>query len=355
MNKNRISYAFILIVAVALFIFYHNFFFFYLLVITALLPILSYNVSKYVWKNIKAEIHIPVVSIGCNNSITSDFVIDNKTFFPMPSLMLKFRTENHYYPNDEIQQVTLPLRRGKNTYGWSISSVYAGRICFYGDSISMNDYLGLFRFEKEWKYENAVNVMPNQSDVIMNVIENTMTSGDEQDNDSGNSTPDVTQVKEFREYVPGDRIQMVNWKISAKHDTLYVKEFEQEYNRTLTLLVELRRDSEEIGFLDELLSAFYSAALKLMDMDIRFRIQWYDAETGRFMTEQVSDPDSLEDAIHQMYMMSSYSEYHAFEKYAEAEHGRYDMAVYFTSPSFSGYDELKRIGTYKERVALICL
>lgn len=355
MLRNRILYALILIAVIALFIFYHNFFFFYLLLITAILPILSVNVSRYVWKNTEAQITTSVSSIGCKNDIPVEFIIDNKTVFPMPALKLSFKTENNFYPNEESQQVTLPLRKGTNKYGWSINSIYAGRVSFTGEKINMPDYFGLVVFEKEWDYESNINVMPLQSDVIMNVIESTLTEGDDQENDSCNSVDDVTQVKEFREYIPGDRIQKVNWKISAKHDNLYVKVFEQEYNRTLTLLVELRRDSEEVGFLDELLTAFYSAALKLMDMEIRFRIQWYDAATDRFMTESISDPDSLDDAIHQMYMMESYKEFYAFEKYEESEHGKYDMAVYFTSPSFDGYDEAKRIGTFKERVALICL
>ena len=76
----------------------------------------------------------------------------------------------------------------------------------------------------------------------------------------------------LRLYAPGDRMQRVNWKISAKYDDLYVKEFELMYDRTLTLLIELRRDSDEVGFLDELITAFYSAALRLIELEITFFI-----------------------------------------------------------------------------------
>lgn len=353
--KNRIKYGFILLISAILLLFYHNFFFFYLMLVVALMPLLSYCVSKYVWNRFDILIDSPVLTVGSKNDIPIDFVLNNRTGLPMPGVHFDFTVENHYYPNDELQCVALPVRAGKSTYHWSVNSVYAGKIGISGIEIRMRDYLGLFTFRRKFNCEDDIYVIPTESDVIMNVIEDTFTEGDDQDNDSGYSVDDVTQIKEFREFIPGDRMQKVNWKISAKHDELYVKEYEQQYNRTLTLLVELRRDSEEVGFLDELITAFYSAAVKLLDMDMVFRVQWYDIETGRFLTETVSEQEDLEEALHQMYLMSTYTDYFAYEHYREEERGKGDMAIYFTSPSFGGYDESKKIGTYKERVALICL
>jgi uncharacterized protein (DUF58 family) len=352
--RNRIEYGSICVTAVALFIFYHNFFFFYLLLAIALLPFASFLLSKYVFKNAKVYVSIPLISVGENNDIPVDFRTENPTRFPMPGVRLEYTVINNFYPNEETQEMSLPLRTGSNTFRWNIRSVYAGRVALTGSRLRMQDYTGLFVFEREWNENCSISVIPERSDIIMNVIENTMTQGDEQENDSSRTVDDVTQVKEFREYRPGDRIQRVNWKISSKRDELYVKDFEQEYNRTLTLLVELRRDTEEIGFLDELLTAFYSAAVKLLDLEMHFRVQWYDCETGRFMTELVSEPDGLDDALSQMYLMKSYTDYSAYTRYKDEPHGRYDTAIYFTSPSFSASGEYEIIGTFKERVTIIC-
>lgn len=351
---NRIAYAFLLAVSLALFLFYHNFFFLYLLIAVGLLPIVSFFVSRSILGKVKASVFVPFETIGQDNDIPIEFKIENSSILPLPEVRLEYKAQNGFYPNNEIQELKLPLRSGERKYEWIIKSVYAGRILIEGRKMIIRDYLGLFVFKKNWNAEASISVIPSQSDIIMNVIGSVMTLGDDAETDSGESIEDVTQVREFREYRPGDRMQRVNWKISAKHDELYVKEFEQVFNQQLSLLVELRRDNEEMGFLDELLTAFWSAATKLIDMDIRFSVRWFDCELGIFRSENVEEEDGLIDAVNQMYLMKSYEGYPAFEHFKEMANGK-DAAVYFTSPSFSGYDETQKLGTFKERVTIICL
>lgn len=355
MIKNRIEYGIILLVAVLLFLFYHNFFFFYLLLIAVVLAFASYAVSKKAFSGIEVRCKIPLDSVGEGNDIPVDFIINNSTPFPMPGVRLDYTVKNGFYPNNEKQEMTLPVRRGKHSFRWKISSVYAGMVLLEGEKMRMQDYLGLFVFEREWKADARITVLPNADDIIMDIVENTLVEGEENDTDASLMSEDVTQVKEFREYALGDRMQRVNWKISAKYDDLYVKEFEKLYDRTLSLLVELRRDSEEIGFLDELITAFWSAAVRLIDMEIPFRVQWYDKKAGRFCGENVNDEDTLIDSVNQIFMMQSYDGYDAFEHYKESPLGRNDSAVYFTTPGFGGIDTSKKIGTYKDKVVLIWL
>lgn len=355
MPRNRDEYFTISVVSIALFIFFHNFFFFYLLLVVLTLPFISFFVSKYIWNRLEVRAEIPLYTIGENNDIPVEFTVNNPTIFPLPGLRLQFTADNRFYPNSEKQEMSLPVRRGVNKYTWNIKSVYSGLVSLHGEKMRAQDFMGLFVFKRDWECSAGVSVMPKQSEVVMNIIETTLTEGDEQQFDSGVSTENVSQVKEFRLYRPGDRMQRVNWKISARHDELYVKEFEQEYNRNLTLLVELRRDSDETGFLNELITAFYSAAAQLLSMEIRFNVSWYNTELGSFQSQAVEEADGLTDVMQQMYMADSYEGYYAFEHYKELPHGKKDMAIYFTSPAFEEYNPDNKLGTFRESVDLICL
>ncbi len=354
MLGNRIKYGVILLIAVALLIFYHNFFFFYLLLITVMLAVVSFIVSKKVFAALEVKTEITLESIGEGNDIPVDFTVNNPTPFPMPGVCLGYGVENGFYPNDEKQEMTLPVRKGVHTFRWRISSVYSGLVTLSGTGIKMQDYLGLFVFEREWENVSQISVFPKSDEIIMNIVENTFSQGDENDNDSANASEDVTQIKDFRLYTPGDRMQRVNWKLSAKYDDLYVKEFELMYDRTLSLLIELRRDSDEIGFLNELITAFYSAAQRLIEMEITFYVSWFDVENGKFRREKVDDEDSLHDALRQIYMMKSYEDYEAFIRYRESRDNKNDTAIYFTTPGFDMQGG-GRIGIYKDKVVLICL
>ncbi|MDD5948950.1 MAG: DUF58 domain-containing protein [Lachnospiraceae bacterium] len=355
MRKNRIGYFCIVVMVVVLLLFYHNYFFFLLFIAVIGLPIFSFSVARVVFRKLSLEVGIPVTFVEEKNSIPIQFVVKNGTFFPMPGLHFWFRVENEFYSNQERQDVALPIYAGEQRYDWSVTSVYAGRICLRGEKIRMQDYLGLFVFQRELALERTVCVIPEKSQVIMNWVEASVRDGEEQEMDTENSVEDVTQVKEIREYKPGDRLQRIHWKLSTKQEELYVKEYEREYNRTLTLLVELRQDSDEVGFLNSIITAFYSTACRLLEEEMKFQVQWFDVRQNCFQTERVEEEEDLLDVLQQIYMMQTYKDWEAYVKYKEGEHGRADMAIYFTSVTFPDYNPEMRIGTFEDRVMLVCL
>ncbi len=353
--RNITEYATVVIAAVVLFLFYRNFFFFYLLTVVALIPLISYIAVKQILPKLEFNVSFRAASIQQGTDVPVAFEITNGSILPLPSALLEFRAENLFYPNEEIQQMDFPLRRGKKTYTWHIQSKYAGRITVKGEKVTVCDYLGLFLFTLDFPCSASVTALPARSEVVMDAVENMFSQGDEQETDNLDYTEDVTQIKDFREYIPGDRMQRVNWKISVKRDELYVKEYELESNRTLSLIAELRKDGEEPGFLDKIVTAFYSAALRLIELEIPFFAVWYDRFTGKLSREFIESNDDLEAALVQMFMMNSYEGFTAYEKYAGAEKGRGDAAIYFTPVSFEHIKEHELIGMYKESVAIICL
>src|SRR5262245_25839104 len=54
------------------------------------------------------------------------------------------------------------------------------------------------------------------------------------------------EFAQHREYVPGDDIRFVDWKVYAKSDRVYIKEFETETNLRLHLFVD-RSESMAYG------------------------------------------------------------------------------------------------------------
>jgi uncharacterized protein (DUF58 family) len=95
------------------------------------------------------------------------------------------------------------------------------------------------------------------------------------------------EFMEYRPYMPGDDLMHVDWKLFARTDRYYVKEFEDETNTSLNLLVDVSHSmGYTSGTVTKLDYAFYLAAslayfmirqrdgvgLTLFDDDIRLRI-----------------------------------------------------------------------------------
>ena len=53
---------------------------------------------------------------------------------------------------------------------------------------------------------------------------------------------DVSQISQIRNYIPGDKLQNIHWKLSAKNEELQVKEFSKPYSDEVTLLVDLSQN-----------------------------------------------------------------------------------------------------------------
>ncbi len=148
MPRNRDEYFTISVVSIALFIFFHNFFFFYLLLVVAALPFISFFVSRYVWNRLEVTAEIPLLTIGENNDIPVEFTVNNPTFLPLPGVRIRFTADNRYYPNEEQQEMSLPIRKGVNKYTWNIKSVYSGYVGLHGGQMRAQDFMGLFVFKR---------------------------------------------------------------------------------------------------------------------------------------------------------------------------------------------------------------
>jgi len=66
------------------------------------------------------------------------------------------------------------------------------------------------------------------------------------------------EIKKIREYIPGDEIKNIHWKLSARKENLFTKEFEGE-NTAKPLIIELEKLS---GTLEEKLSKATYLAIK---------------------------------------------------------------------------------------------
>lgn len=355
MWKNRISYGIMLVLCLFLLLFYHNYFFFLLFLGVLLLPVFSYAVGRYVFRSLSVFITVPVTYVEEGNEIPIRFTVDNPTWFPMPGLHLHLTVVNQFYPNEEQQDMALPIHAGTKEYNWGVQSVYAGRIGILTSDISMQDYLGIKLFSRPLALSCYAMAVPEKSRLVMNMLEYSMSQGEEQEMDVTNSSEDVTQVKEIREYKPGDRLQRVHWKLSTKTEDLFVKEYEREFNRTITLLVELKRDSDKVGFLNDLLKAFYSTAVLFLEEELKFQVQWYDIRRQRFETARVEEEEGLIEVMQQIFMMEPYESEMAYMKYREIQHGRMDMAIYFTSMSFTDFTPEQFVGTLDDKVMIVCL
>lgn len=85
------------------------------------------------------------------------------------------------------------------------------------------------------------------------------------------SGDDSAEIYEVREYRAGDRLQKVHWKLSAKEDELYIKEFSYPLGAAVVVLLESgKRAAKENLFAEAVLSV----SMSLLEKECAHYVAW---------------------------------------------------------------------------------
>lgn len=105
---------------------------------------------------------------------------------------------------------------------------------------------------------------------------------------------DRTETWQIREYVPGDTLQQIHWKLSSKHSRLMVREGSLPVDRSLTVFLDLADGSRTPAAADALLEAVCSLSQALTEAGLPFRLAW-NGET--LCDAQVPTAEQLPEAL----------------------------------------------------------
>ncbi len=154
---------------------------------------------------------------------------------------LEFYVSNRYYPNETKHILSIPLIRKSNSFSIPIESYEIGLITLKATKIVLHDYLSLITKEIDLSTEASVPILPVDRH-INDFPPAVPKDGPDEYTESENIGNISSDVKEIREYRPGDRLQRIHWKLSAKLDDLFVKEMAHTSSLAIILLPELTKD-----------------------------------------------------------------------------------------------------------------
>ncbi|WP_077624248.1 DUF58 domain-containing protein [Sediminibacillus massiliensis] len=210
-----------------------------------LYPISNWTVSRKLSKhivraseNVEAEIHlyrkIPFPLYYC--------VVEE--FFP-ESLQKKDTNRMKYRHMDKadlleekrvVKAIFFPWFRRHLTVSYTLDNVPRGEHHLKAFRIKTGDFFGFVKKEHIYLTDSYMLVYPYQRDIS---FRQNVTSFDEGTTASytinARNTNVVTGV---REYMPGDRFSWIDWKNTAKKNTVMTKEFEQEKSTSILVVLD---------------------------------------------------------------------------------------------------------------------
>ena len=307
--KNRIYFGrIIMYIALGLVVFFfhdflHSHFYLLLLLIMVILPLPDILLCLYVRHSLSCSL---LTSEPRAEKYTLSYVtvkLRNKAFFPSLSVRVNLTVENKFYNEKSSIVLTLPARiRKTEELQLPIKLSRCGLVEYSVDSISVLDILGFVEFKKKNDSKVEMSVLPYGNTYINRDLTdmNRGLTEAEETNKRGNDFSDVNDV---REYIPGDKLMSIHWKLSAKRDILMVKDRVSMSDQQMVVLMELSGTPEE---LEEVVALTYGMMRNMITSNLFIRFMWWSESRYIFEERQLMNRDNLSDAFNDVFYEKRY-------------------------------------------------
>ncbi|MBB6454878.1 uncharacterized protein (DUF58 family) [Salirhabdus euzebyi] len=219
------------------------------------LPILIYMALLLIYpiSRLKLERRISQNIVEAGNSIKVEIRFKRDSFFPlyyciiediMPDSMdwrdTKYSKYNFLSKPSMLKEkqgakkVIFPWFKSTFSFEYRLKDIPRGEHLIQNIRVSTGDFTGLIRKDYVFQVESKLFVYPAERKLT---LRKNAESFEEGAASSFNRTlKNTTVVSGVREYAPGDRVSWIDWKASARKNTMMTKEFEQEKSFDMLVL-----------------------------------------------------------------------------------------------------------------------
>lgn len=183
------------------------------------------------------------------------------------------------------------LYPGENLYQHSLKPKKAGCYSIELKKVRIYDMTGLFYLNQKCRSSVQLYVLPRLVTIGVRLSEQTKNFyGDADSYDDFHPGQDQSEIFDVREFRAGDRMQSIEWKLSAKQEELYVREGSFPKACPVVLILE---DSKLKKTYEDFLMVAAGISFSLMDKGCHHYIAWYSPGRQDIVRYRVSDEENF--------------------------------------------------------------
>lgn len=249
------------------------------------------------------------VSFDCDGyvkkggTLTVNVTVEKQGGFPLGIVSIKTASDAVFGCAEKTFRLSLSGKKRKD-FSYTIDAITGGNGEISVVSVYSSGFMGFigFRITGELPAPKSVGVIPeipkirSSSMLFRNIADSVITSDDESSSDSAmlysaNTAPGY----DHREYVQGDPLKRVNWKLSVKKDKLMVRLDEAAASVQPVVMLDLYRgrnaDANNAVIAEEkLICAVFGLITQLIEQGVASTFVYYGAG-GELTAESVESPD----------------------------------------------------------------
>ena len=283
MLKNRLLYAALLIGLIFFHAFYTGWISWFLLIFTLCLPLLSLLCSLPFLLSQQFSAQLPA---QCLRGEERGIRLINQSATHMPALPCSFQLvcADRLAGSSDVQRYAFAAWNYRDI---RLDTAHCGAYDLSFAKARLTDYLGLFSFRMNLPALGRIYVLPRkqQPEPLPNLSR--FQARAFRPKPGGG----FSEIHDMREYRPGDGMRDIHWKLSAKTDTLIVREALEPNRSQLLLTLDLRGSRAEI---DRTLDILNWMSIWLLEHEAAHYVCWLQPETCEPETAAVASEEDIQ-------------------------------------------------------------
>lgn len=243
MWKHRILYLAAVITAVVMYIIADRKEALALVCMLLLTPVVSRVVQRRAMAD--AQLYIDAKkNIYVGEKLPVTLSIRRKRRTPMGVIKVTLHIENYLF--QETKEIVLNLQteeKREMVFSYSPEVMESGKIIVKAVQMEFYDLLGMFCWKKETDIVNEIFIHPPEIQMSVGLSKRKESRNFGKLYHPFKKGQDVSEISNLRDYVPGDEINRIHWKLSAKFDKVIIKEFGYPANYDTLILYEVMKEA----------------------------------------------------------------------------------------------------------------
>ncbi len=302
-----VGYLILLAINIIAYWFLHSHFHFIVLVIMVLAPIFSTLIALHLRSKIRVQVSSDCLKgeYGTQNH-ESFFTVKliNPTWWPSLDVKLFVEVANEFFGTSGNLSFSVPVY-SKKGYELKVPLIadLPGRLTLTVKQIKIKDLMGFFFLKKNMDSKGELIVLPEL--IKQEIGDKTyFESGMLESEESSQKGNDFSDVQEIREYIPGDKLMSIHWKLSAKRDILMVKDRVSMSDKQLVVVPELCNASHYE--LNTILVTAYSLIHTLVKDKLNVRLMYWSKNRFEYEDVRIDYVEALDSAFAKMFYEECY-------------------------------------------------
>lgn len=246
------------------------------------------------------QVTLPGGGIGKNRSVPMSVKIRNDARFLGFATDVSYVVRNVFTEYEKAGKERVWAAPGSSTVmEKELLSRHAGRVEVVVTEFVTWDWLGILCLRDAGQRSSWVIVAPKtergSGEELVASVENFP-----DENETKKRGTDVNPDYEIREYVPGDDLKSIHWKLTAKTGRTMVRERLATGRDKINVLLALTREEEEN---DGLIASLHSLGLMLLDKGYPIRLCWL-GKGGILQGRYLAEEGELENAMDEILSVS---------------------------------------------------